>query len=218
MHIELVETLRCPNPHEDTWLVAAVTRFDGRDIVDGVLGCPGCRAQYPVRAGVVDFTGATGTSERAVEGREDDEPLPTPDELLRARALLALGDAGGVVLLGGRLGRFGPVLEDQVQVAALLLNPTRTRPGERAFPSALRADDVLPVAAAALRGAWLDADTATPAMLAAAVRALRPGGRLVAPVTSPLPAGVRELARDAHEWVGEATAAASSPPIPLRRR
>jgi hypothetical protein len=40
---------------------------------------------------------------------------------------------------------------------------------------------------------------------------------LVAPAHAPLPAGVRELARDEREWVAVKESAASAP-VPLRRR
>jgi hypothetical protein len=44
MHIEFIDLLRCPNPHEETWLVAALHRMDGRLVIDAKLGCPVCSA------------------------------------------------------------------------------------------------------------------------------------------------------------------------------
>jgi len=44
MFSELVDVLRCPRPHEESWLVLAAHRLDGRDIMAGVLGCPVCHA------------------------------------------------------------------------------------------------------------------------------------------------------------------------------
>jgi threonine dehydrogenase-like Zn-dependent dehydrogenase len=79
-----------------------------------------------------------------------------------------------------------------------------------------------PLAARQAAAVALDAAHATPAQLAQAVRVLRPGGRLVAPAWAPLPEGVRELARDATEWVAEAAgsppAHEASPLVTLRRR
>ena len=232
MHIELVDSLRCPHPHEDTWLVASVTRFEGRDIVEGSLGCPVCRRQYAVREGEVDFTvsvapggdalppaAAAGTAARPGETQQAAAFTLVPDEevFLRARALLALGEPGGIVLLGGAHARNADAFEDEVQVTTLLLNaPAGLRPSGR-YPSAMRATDTVPVAGGGLRGAWLDRDTATPAIMAAAARALRRGGRLVAPVEVMLPAGVRELARDRSEWVAEGEGGMSAP-VAIRRR
>jgi hypothetical protein len=53
-------------------------------------------------------------------------------------------------------------------------------------------------------------------MLASLVRAVRPGGRVLAPASTPRPEGVRELARDDDEWVGVAELPSSL--IPLARR
>jgi hypothetical protein len=64
----------------------------------------------------------------------------------------------------------------------------------------------------------LDSATADVARLDAAVRALRPRGRLVAPADAPLPGGVAELARDAEHWVAERDAAVVSDVVTLRRR
>ena len=50
-------------------------------------------------------------------------------------------------------------------------------------------------------------------LLTDAPRVLRPGGRIVAPASSELPAGVVEIARDDRDTVGEAP----QPVVPLRR-
>ncbi len=238
MHIELVDSLRCPEPHDDTWLVASVTRFDGRDIVEGVLGCPSCRRQYEVRRGEVDFTGGAGGAQalgRQVQSAAAGEagtrtgeelqltdtraasPPPTDDEVLRARALLALDEPGGIVLLGGSRARFAQRLADEAQVATIALNAPEWLWSEGGVPSALRSRDGVPVAGGTLRAVWFDVATATPHLLAGAARALRPGGRLMAPATAQVPLGVRRLAGDAEQWVAEATAAPSAP-VELRRR
>ena len=57
MFIELVDALRCPQPHAESWLVVASTRTQARHILEGTLGCPVCRAEYPIVDGVVDFRG-----------------------------------------------------------------------------------------------------------------------------------------------------------------
>ncbi|HEY9229313.1 MAG TPA: hypothetical protein VIP11_21880, partial [Gemmatimonadaceae bacterium] len=55
MFIPLVDVLRCPVPHEETWLVASIDRAADRDIVEGMLGCPRCLAEYAIHEGVVLF-------------------------------------------------------------------------------------------------------------------------------------------------------------------
>jgi hypothetical protein len=70
-----------------------------------------------------------------------------------------------------------------------------------------------------VRGVALDLAAApNAALLAGAVEALRPRGRLVAPLAVAVPAGVTVLARDDREWVAEREAPARPPVIvPLGR-
>src|SRR5512134_1504766 len=94
MFIELVDSLRCLEPHDETWLVAAVTRMDGRHIAEGVLGCPICRREYPIRDGIGWFTARRD----AVPARLTSVAASTdPDRTMRAGALLGLTEAGGIV-------------------------------------------------------------------------------------------------------------------------
>jgi hypothetical protein len=212
MFIDLVDALRCPRPHEDTWLVAAALQTRGRCLVRGTLGCPICQAEFALEQGVVLFDGVgegTAAGETAFEGEE-------PAELaMRLAALLDLSEPGGIVAVGGAWEPALDPLLDFTDVRVLVLEPLAAWEPREPF-GALRAVG-LPVAAGGLRGVALDARTATPGRLAAAVRALRPRGRLVAPVHVALPDGVRELARDERHWVAEREAAAVSNLVPLRR-
>ncbi|HEU5481094.1 MAG TPA: hypothetical protein VFU90_14720, partial [Candidatus Tumulicola sp.] len=69
--------------------------------------------------------------------------------------------------------------------------------------SIVRAPDVLPLRPESVRALAVDAAHATERFLASSVAALRPSGRLLLPVASPLPDGVVERARDAHDRLGE---------------
>ena len=72
MHIELIDLLRCPREHEETWLVAAFTRIQDRVVSEGRLGCPVCSAAYPIESGIANFVSPSGTSSlRAGESRAD---------------------------------------------------------------------------------------------------------------------------------------------------
>ena len=134
---------------------------------------------------------------------------------MRAAALLGLDDAGGVVLLGGRCGELAAALEALSPARALLLNPGPGVPVGAGF-SAIRTDGAVPLAVGSVRGALVDETATRREILEGIVRALRPSGRLVAPAATPLPLGVRELARDAREWVAVADGVTSAP-VPLRR-
>jgi len=214
MFIEFVDSLRCTRPHEESWLVAAADRMEGRSIVEGALGCPVCGTQYPIRDGVADFR-APGADVASGSSSSSAAPAPAVDaeeRALRAAALLGLADAGGTAALAGAWGAVARAVLAIAPVHLLLVNPPFAARAAEGV-SVLRTDGgALPLAAACLRGAALDEGTAgDPATVDSAVRALRGGGRLVAPAATPVPAGLTELARDAHDWVAERDAPTSAP-------
>lgn len=205
MFIELVDSLRCVVPHEDSWLVASADRMDGRRIVEGTLGCPVCRARYAVRDGVAWL----GADERQPV---PEEPPPAPEareaDVMRLAALLDLREPGARAVLGGALGHLGHELAAVTQAELLLVDPPASvRAGEGV--SIVRSDARLPLAEASMRAAALDGRTISALPAVAAV--LRDGGRLVAPADAPLPDLVAELARDARQWVAARMARASAP-------
>lgn len=199
MFIELVDSLRCLHPHEDSWLVAAVERFEGRFIDRGSLGCPVCRAQYRIERGAVDFRSPDAPRERAPDVIV--EP-PSGEEVLRARALLDLTGSGGTIVLTGAAAAFASPLEDETEVNVLLVNPAPAIE-QQAGRSTLLVDGRVPLARASVRAALIGDDQSSGVIIADLAHALRPGGRLVAPVAAPLPEGLHELARDGRQWVAE---------------
>ena len=225
MFIELVDALRCPVSHEESWLVASATQTDARHIVDGLLGCPVCQAEYPIRQGVADFRRATQGEMRAageaspssedertrVEGLQQGEcvaphvrmpPRRAADPALAMRlaAFLGLADASGFAVLVGAWGAQAPALRELVETPLLLVDPPTDVQGEPGI-SVIRTDGDIPLAAGSARGVAID--RVPPARLASAIRVARAGARIVAPAGLVRPDEVRELARDAELWVGE---------------
>jgi uncharacterized protein YbaR (Trm112 family) len=201
MFIELVDALRCPTPHEESWLVASADRMEARHIVTGTLGCPVCRAEYPIREGVVDFRrGAAGSSPLPPAAE------PDPEQALRLAAFLDLTDASGFAVLVGAWGAHAPLLRAEVETPLMLVDPPANIVGEPGI-SVLRCDGELPLAAGAARGVAIDGGP--PARVTSAVRATRTAGRVLAPASVALPEGVREIARSEALWVGEREAAVS---------
>ena len=206
MFIELVDSLRCTRSHEETWLVAAVQRAEGRDIVTGTLGCPICGAEYPVVDGIADFA----------TRQHDPTPsrLESPEEAMRLAATLDLGDPRGFALLTGAWGAHAHDLAAIVENQLLLVNPPRDV-ASGAGVSILRADDRLPLAHGSARAAAIDVMHAE---LAREITELvRPGGRVIGPASLAVPEGTHELARDEEIWVAQRESAASRP-VPLIRR
>src|SRR5690348_2618664 len=115
MFIELIDVLRCPNAHEESWLVLASRRIDGRDVMEGVLGCPVCASEFPITDGVVRF---------ARDARRDAAPeQPSEAEALRLAALLDLATPRGYAIIVGALGSSAPTLRALTDVPLLLVNP-----------------------------------------------------------------------------------------------
>jgi hypothetical protein len=212
MFIELVDSLRCLTPHEETWLVAAAARMDGRHIVEGRLGCPICRREYAIRHGTAWFS--------AEQPDGDGFHLTTPAAdsgdpgAMRAAALLGLSEPGGIVVLGGSWAGFAETVAELGASHVVILNAQSSDSSPQEV-SSLVVDDRLPFGTGGLRGVAVDGDLASPALLSAAASSLRSRGRLVAPADATVPAEVEVLARDAVSWVAERMVVAS-PPIALR--
>jgi len=212
MFIELVDSLRCLEPHEETWLVAAASRMEGRHLVDGVLGCPLCRREYAIRDGTAWF------SARQPRAGDPDLTISTTDSdpahVTRAAALLGLSQPGGIVVLGGSWSAYADALADLGVSHIVVLNGQANASSIQEV-SSIVVDDRLPFASAALRGVAVDRSAASRALLASAASSLQSRGRLVAPADAQVPDGVAVLASDDRDWVAERTVDAS-PPVALR--
>jgi hypothetical protein len=205
--VELIESLRCPRPHEEAPLIVSASRTESRHIVEGVLGCPVCASEFVIANGVARF---------------DDPGMPTAREepsaetAMRIAAFLELSDARGFALLCGRWGAHADQIRRLSDTPLVLVNP----PGDLSadVAGAIATRDAVPFAASAARAAALDG-AMSPALVASAVRAVRVGGRVLGPASLDVPDGVTELVRDDRVWVGEKTAAPEATPrlVPLTR-
>jgi uncharacterized protein YbaR (Trm112 family) len=196
MFIELIDMLRCPKPHEESWLVLVSRRIDGRDVMDGVLGCPVCQAEYAIVEGTVRFAPEAHLNTAAQPSNED--------EALRIAALLDLATPGGYATVTGALGRNAPHLRAVSEVPLLLVNPPPgTEMGSGVSGLTLDRDwTALPLASSSARAIAFD-DTTTGTQLLAGLSVVRPGGRVLAPKALSVPTGVVELARDDRQWLAE---------------
>jgi uncharacterized protein YbaR (Trm112 family) len=200
--VELIELLRCPREHAESHLIAAAERTDDRHILDGVLGCPTCAAEFRIVAGVAHFD-APATSPDA---------QPDADIAMRLAALLDLSDARGFALLTGAWCAQLDGIQRISDTPIALLNPPS---GVGGIPAGvIECADVAPFAPGSLRAAALDSRL-TGSLRDSIVRAVRTGGRILCPVSLDVPRDVNELARDDQMWVGEK--AGSRPLVELKR-
>lgn len=191
MFIELTDHLRCPEAHDEAFLVLLPELTVARGVERGTLGCPVCGREYPVVRGVADLGPAPCVA--------------VPAEGLAAEAvpaLLGIDGPGGYVVFVGGAGTLAAAGDEALAgIGAVLVNPP---PGVSDAPprvSVLTAPRI-PLKSRSVRGAVLGRDyAADAAWVAEARRILLPGRRLVGEGAEP-PTGVELLASAGGWWVG----------------
>jgi hypothetical protein len=209
MFIELIDLLRCINQHDDTWLVASFSSVSNRFVREGKLGCPTCSAQYPLHAGVADFSNGVTLADcehdRAHASHRREE-LAT-----RAGAYLDATEPGATFVLGGLWAYAARQLSEMTQVRVIAMNaPSEVEESE--MVGIIRVASEIPLAAGSVAGVALDAWLPT-AIVQSAQRVVRPGGRIVGPTGFATPADLTVLAHDENYWVAEKAPEV----IPIRR-
>ena len=112
MFIELTDHLRCPEDHEEAYLVLLPDLVVQRSVQSGELGCPICHRTLYVRDGILD----TG------DGPAPDIAVSSLDGASVA-ALTGLGGPGGyLVLVGPIAGRWREVTEALNGVSLVAVN------------------------------------------------------------------------------------------------
>jgi hypothetical protein len=197
--IELLDLFRCINPHEDTWLVASFKAVTNRFVVEGTLGCPICSAEYPIVNGIADFGARPELPQRKAErlaAIRNREELAT-----RAGAFLNVTEPGATVVLGGTWGDAALELSLMTEARVLALNP-KAGAEESENVGLLLVGSEIPVAPGSVLGVALDASFPAETV-ASAVKAVRPGGRVVGPVEIQPPSELALLAQDDDYWVAQ---------------
>jgi len=203
MRVDLIELLRCPASHALTPLVTVANQRDGESLIDGMLGCPVCGAEFTLHDGLV---------------RLGDPVVPSHDaaravDAERTAALLGVSLPEQRVVLCGAYASVAAQIAGETGAQCLVVNaPRRATLGRAIDQLALGPAARWPLANASCHGVAVD--PAHVALLTDVARIVRPGGRVVAPVAAPVPVGCRELARDAQEWVAEVESV--SAPVTLR--
>ena len=191
MYIELTDHLRCPEDHEESFLVLLPDRVEDRSVRTGQLGCPVCGRTFALVDGVLDVGGAADLPE--------DDAGPGPDALT---ALVGLGGPGGYLVVVGGPGRdWRELAERNRGVGIVLVNPpaeVRDEPGV----SVLRGG-VLPLKSRTMRGAVLGGGYGGDAgWIGEAARVVLPGLRVVGQGPDPAPDRIELMATAGGVWVG----------------
>jgi uncharacterized protein YbaR (Trm112 family) len=193
--LELTEILRCPRDHEESFVVCVAHRAEGRQVVSGVVGCPVCLAEFPIRDGELDLSASAGPrGEVAAPGALTAEALAT---------FLDLRGPGGYVALVGGAARLAPALVALLPgVHHVVVNapPDVARSADCSYVSC---PDRIPLKASQVRAVVLGAGSAGAPWPAEAARVLLRGLRVVIEDERASPDGISELARGAGVFVGE---------------
>jgi uncharacterized protein YbaR (Trm112 family) len=190
MFIELTDHLRCPEDHEESFLILLPDQMDGRSVVTGQLGCPVCGRTYSVRDGILELGGApaevTGTR-------------LTADTLT---ALAGLSGPGGYFALVGPLSSLATEFhESNPGVALVAINPPADVVDAPAI-SVIRAARI-PLKSRSMRGVALGPRFGDdPFWIGEATRVVLPGLRIVGEGAEPVQDAIELMASAEGVWVG----------------
>ena len=185
MDLSIVERLICPEDHASTPLIVRADRVERGRLVEGLLGCPVCRREWSVSGGTARF-GARAANAQA--------PATSADVI---GALLGLTEPG-LVVLDGAPNEVARALVEQFGCTVVGLDCESD--GEL---SCIDGAARVPVAPGAARGIALLREDRSAAFADSAAVALARNGRMMGTVGVPVPAMMRELARDERLWVAE---------------
>ena len=192
MFIELTDHLRCPNDHDESFLVLLPDIMEGRSVRTGQLGCPICGRTFQLSEGVLD----TG-----------DAPDQETTSALDADALTTLvglhGPGGYLTLVGAAGGLWQEVAALNPGVSLVTVNPPADVADSQSL-SVLRAGK-LPLKSGSMRGVVLSRPYGDhPDWVKEAARAVLPGLRVVGEGKDPPVDVVELLASAGGVWVGTA--------------
>ena len=179
MHLLLTDRLTCPRCGPEFGLILLADRMEERRVVDGVLGCPNCRDQYPVGGGFGDLR--PPPREQPSPGLAG-SPEPRPgdaEEATRLLALVGVAQGPGTIVLAGSPARHGRVFAERVEGIHVVgldndLGGWADVPGW----SRLMAGSVIPLYSRSMRGVAVDGRLGRGAV-AEAARVVAPRGRVV---------------------------------------
>jgi uncharacterized protein YbaR (Trm112 family) len=197
VHLLLTDILTCPRCGPESGLILLADRIVERRVITGLLGCPTCREQYPVREGAVYCGGEPGLP---------GTPQPLAEAAVRLAALTGVAPGNRYALLAG------PAAAHAAGVASLIdgLEVIAVGGADAALPlvvdtpgvNLLGAGTRLPLATGSVAGVALTGQCAD-LLLEEGARVLARGGRLLLEPAPPdaearlAALGMRVVARDA---------------------
>ena len=193
MLLELTEALRCPRPHEESYVICVPITRDGVDVVRGGLFCPVCKAEYAILDRVVWF---------APPGPAAADVAASELSVKAALTFLDLQGQGGFVVLAGNAGRLAAGLAAELPgVGVVAVNPPEGV--EPSVSLTVVRTPAWPFRQMSIRAGILGSDVASGAWLEGASASVLPGLRLIVEDENAQAPGMADLARGAGIVVGE---------------
>jgi uncharacterized protein YbaR (Trm112 family) len=192
MFIELTDHLRCPEDHDESFLVLLPDKMDGRFVRTGQLGCPVCGRTFELVDGIFDAGGEPDTGNGAASSLSAEQ----------VTVLAGLSGPGGyVALVGPPASRWREIAELMPGVALVAVNPAAdVSDGDGV--SVIRSGRI-PVRSRSLRGVVLGKPYADdPYWVSEAARVVLPGLRLVGEGADPAGESIDVMASTGGTWVG----------------
>src|SRR6266436_9732433 len=190
--------LRCPERHEEGFLVLSTGEMLGRMVRSGILGCPKCGREYPIVKGVVRFSGGGMRDARGVDSGAATHPasrISHPVEPQTLQALLDLSGPGGYVLLLGSAAHHAVGLAGLMGGIHFVGVNAPDDVEELPVLSLLACEAMIPLRQTVARAVVVGPDRLGAPWLAEARRVLLPGRRLVIESERvAAPAGLTQLA------------------------
>jgi hypothetical protein len=191
MFIELTDHLRCPNEHDESFLVLLPGTMEGRSVLTGDLGCPVCGRTFQLANGVFDTGDAPATT--------------VANSVLDADAITTLvglhGPGGYLTLVGAPAALWSEVAELNPGVALVAVNPP-SQVSDGPGVSVLRSSR-LPIKSGSMRGVVLGRPFADDsAWVKEAARVVLSGLRVVGEGKEPPSDIIGLLATAGGVWVG----------------
>jgi len=189
--IELTDLLRCPNPHDESFLVLLPDQMNGRSVRTGQLGCPVCGQTFELMDGVFDAGGAPAAS--------GENTGLTAEHV---SVLIGLSGPGGYLALVGPVASlWEEVAQLNPGVALVAMNPPQDVKDSDGI-SVVRGG-MIPLKSRSLRGVVLGKPYADdPAWVRDAARLVLPGLRVVGEGDQPPEDLIDVMASAGEVWVG----------------
>jgi uncharacterized protein YbaR (Trm112 family) len=190
--------LRCPERHDEGFLVLSTGEMLGRMVRSGVLGCPKCGREYRIVKGVAQFSGGVPAAPPLASR------LPPPADAQTLQALLDLSGPGGYVLLLGCAAQHAVALAGLMAGIHFVGVNAPDEIEELPVLSLLACETMIPLRQTVARAVVVGSDRVGADWLAEARRVLLPGRRLVIESEQvAAPSGLTRLALGHGLFVGE---------------